>query len=304
MRKYTHEIVVGVSVFIAIVIAVVSYLYFKEVPLRSERYSVNILFDNVTGLEQNDPVAIAGVRVGRVKEIRLVGNKVLVRIDVRRTVQLSEDTQAAIQSIGMVGEKFVEISPGTSSRLLADGDTLHGINPGDLGSLMPSLNKLVREAYDTLVELRSMVVATLDEETRSNLRKSIHHSAGIAEAVDRTLNDNLGRWNTIVANLEDLSGELTAMANARRTEVESTIANLAEGTERANRVLARVDSSLNVVNGILAHVQSGQSSLSNVFYSDELYTRVDSITTEIETLLQDFKKRPQRYLDLNFIRIF
>ncbi len=304
MRKYAMEVIVGVSVFLAIIITVASYLYFSEVPLGSEQYSVNILFSDVTGLEQNDPVAIAGVRVGRVKEIRLEGSEVRVRIEVDRNIQLPEDTRATIKSLGMVGEKLVEISPGKSSRLLADGDTLHGTNPGDLSTLVPSLHRLVKQAYDTLVELRSMVATTMDEKTRNSLQQSIRYSASIAEAVDRGLKQNMGRWDTIFANLEDLSTQMNDLAKTKRPDVERTLTNLADGSDRAGLVLSRLDSSLAVVNGILAHIQSGRSSLSNVLYSDELYSRVDSLTSEVQSLLQDFKRRPQRYLDLNFIRIF
>lgn len=95
-------------------------------PFASGRqYQVQAEFGNISGLRRGAAVEIAGVGVGRVASIELSDRqRALVTISIDRQVELSEDSIASIKTQGIIGEKYISISPGGSEMILADGDWL------------------------------------------------------------------------------------------------------------------------------------------------------------------------------------
>jgi phospholipid/cholesterol/gamma-HCH transport system substrate-binding protein len=78
-------------------------------------------FSTVSGLKQGANVEIAGVEIGKVDSIDIRDYKAVVRMRVRRGLRLQEDTIASVRTRGLIGDKFINLSPGASDRLIAPG---------------------------------------------------------------------------------------------------------------------------------------------------------------------------------------
>ncbi|RDH88882.1 MAG: outer membrane lipid asymmetry maintenance protein MlaD [endosymbiont of Seepiophila jonesi] len=89
-----------------------------------EGYEVTARFDNIGGLKVRSPVAMAGVRLGRVVEIRYDQSSyealVTLRIESQYD-QIPDDTFAKIYTSGLLGEQYIGLDPGGSEEMLADG---------------------------------------------------------------------------------------------------------------------------------------------------------------------------------------
>jgi phospholipid/cholesterol/gamma-HCH transport system substrate-binding protein len=89
-------------------------------------YSLIARFENVGSLKVRSPVTMAGVRIGRVEEIRFdkatYEGVVTLRIE-RKFDTIPDDTFANIYTAGLLGEQYIGLSPGGSEVYLADGDT-------------------------------------------------------------------------------------------------------------------------------------------------------------------------------------
>lgn len=90
----------------------------------SDTYTIKASFRSVEGLEPGATVEIAGVPVGKVKQIRLEENDALVVMEIQHTTQISDDTIASIRTKGIIGDKFVKLSPGWSEEYLSENDVL------------------------------------------------------------------------------------------------------------------------------------------------------------------------------------
>lgn len=90
----------------------------------SRFYSTTAMFESITGLKKGATVEIAGVTVGKVKEIKLEDELALVRMSIDRSVELSDDTVASIRTKGIIGEKFIKITPGGSGEVIEDGGVI------------------------------------------------------------------------------------------------------------------------------------------------------------------------------------
>jgi phospholipid/cholesterol/gamma-HCH transport system substrate-binding protein len=122
---------VWVGVFVAAGIAALAVLAFRVGNLTSadvgNAYQIKARFENVGSLKVKSPVTVAGVRIGRVAEIRFDPDSyqalVTMNIDGRYS-KLPVDTSASILTSGLLGEQYIGLEPGGAEEFLRDGDRL------------------------------------------------------------------------------------------------------------------------------------------------------------------------------------
>ena len=122
MKKFDVELCVGL--FMILGILCLGYLSIKlgklEV-LGSRGYEVKAVFSNGGGIKSGSTVVIAGVEIGRVKKVTLDDYQALVVMDLAPDVKLQEDAIASIKTRGLIGDKFIEITPGGSEEVIGPG---------------------------------------------------------------------------------------------------------------------------------------------------------------------------------------
>ena len=94
-------------------------------------------FESATGLSPGAPVEIAGVRVGRVDTVQLWGTRAKVKLTVQHGTEIQEDAIASIQTKGLLGGPYLQISLGGSERIIPPGGMMRETEPLiDLPGLM------------------------------------------------------------------------------------------------------------------------------------------------------------------------
>lgn len=114
----------AVGLFLLAGIACLAYLSIQLGKLEvigGDQYPVTADFSSVAGLRPGADVEIAGVPVGRIASITIRDYKAVVRMEIRKGVGLQEDAIASIRTRGLIGDKYVSISPGASERLIPPG---------------------------------------------------------------------------------------------------------------------------------------------------------------------------------------
>lgn len=144
----------------AVCLAVLLFLAGKS-QLFKDTYRVQILFDYISGLAKNAPVHFAGHEVGKVTDIRLSGQEegqILVTATLPKEVQLRQNSQASIDLLGFMGEKFLDVSPGSSQApFLPANATLRGTDPVPLNQLMKQGMEIADELEKTTVSLQDLI---------------------------------------------------------------------------------------------------------------------------------------------------
>lgn len=138
MKKFDLEVTAGL--FMVAGILCLGYLSVKlgrmEV-LASEGYEVYAVFTDVGGLKEGAQVVIAGVEVGRVKQISLEDYEARVIFDLDEDVRVQTDAMASIRTRGLVGEKYVEITAGGAEEIVQPGGRIRDTEPAvNLESLL------------------------------------------------------------------------------------------------------------------------------------------------------------------------
>jgi len=127
MKRASLEMSVGIFVVIGLIC--VSWLTIKlgkaEV-LGDNHYTVSAKFQSVSGLRTGAVVEMAGVQVGKVDAVSLDQERMVavVTMKIRKDVNLSDDSMAAVKTSGLIGDKYIKISPGGSEEFLKSGDVI------------------------------------------------------------------------------------------------------------------------------------------------------------------------------------
>jgi phospholipid/cholesterol/gamma-HCH transport system substrate-binding protein len=131
---------VAVGIFVVLGMLALGYLSIKlgRVSfLGGGGYVVSVDFPATGGLKSGSAVEIAGVEIGRVESISLVDYQARVMLRIDGGVKLQDDSIASIKTKGLIGEKFVRVSPGASDKLIGPGGKIREVEaPVDLEELI------------------------------------------------------------------------------------------------------------------------------------------------------------------------
>lgn len=124
MKKTSVETAVGVFVMIGLIS--VAYMTIKLGKMEwfgDGYYLLDARFDSVSGLKTGAQVDMAGVEIGQVADIRLDNERkvAVVQLKIREDVMLTDDVIASVKTSGLIGDKYIKLTPGGSDRILNPG---------------------------------------------------------------------------------------------------------------------------------------------------------------------------------------
>ncbi len=194
MKFFTNEVKVGIVVTIAIVILIFSAFIVKEGELRGFRtreYTIKVIFNFVGGLKETAPVRLAGVKVGQVEKIRFIQKpltKVEATISLKEAIRLRENAQFSITTIGLLGEKYIEITPGSlDAPMVAPDATLIGKDAVDLSKVLSNAEEVMENLGGIISSIRegegTVGKLVIDEELYDNLNAMVKNLRELTEDV-------------------------------------------------------------------------------------------------------------------------
>lgn len=276
-QQTARQIRVGVLLIVALlVLALGIFQVGRLFDVFASRYPLVTLFETSGGLIAGSPVTLAGQRVGQVESIEFLpvddrrdSANIVVRLSVNRDVQdqIRTDSRAVLQTQGLLGDRFVDISPGSSGYTpLAPGDTLPSLPPLDYESVLRTAANTMDEVQGVVIDLRT-------------LTQRLNSGEGTLGAL---LTDDVLYQRMAVATTE-LSGLLSEINRS-----DGTMARIIQDPELYNRM----NSALSRLDSLGAVVLDGQGSLGRMIRDDSLYEgllgavgRADSTLAGVESFL-------------------
>ena len=130
MRKLDLELAVGLFVLAGILcLGYLSIKLAKMEVLGGDGYEVYAVFSNTGGLKEGASVVIAGVEVGRVKASTSEDYEAKVALTLKEGLEIQEDAIASVKTKGLIGEKYIQITPGGAEEIIAPGGTIMETEP-------------------------------------------------------------------------------------------------------------------------------------------------------------------------------
>jgi len=160
--KTKLELKVGIFVFIGLIVLVIFILSIGGFKTWSSGYRINLNFNFVNGVKIGAPVRFAGVDVGEVKKIKLEfvsdqnRSNVCLVVWVRDVIKIPVDSSVWVNTLGLLGEKYVEIMPGKDyANSVKDNGSLDGVDPLPIHVLFSRIEDILRNLDDGIIKIRN-----------------------------------------------------------------------------------------------------------------------------------------------------
>ncbi len=309
MKEFSTELKVGI--FAIIVVSLLMFMTFKIGGLewvKTKGQTVYVFFENTVGLDEKTRVKVAGVDAGIVKDISIVDGRAKVTLRIDPDIKLYENARAAIRSIGLLGDKYLEIKTGTPDfPVLKDGGVIKNVTEVvDMDELARNLTE-VSMNFSKLSESLNSVFGT--EEAKKALNQTIVNLREITGKLNRSITVNDRKFSSLLDKVSDLTDSLRSFVAENRGPLTGTIANMKnfsgalkttgpELLDNLNRVTkdlgemieenrASVASTFKTVDKIVKKIDSGEGSFGKLVKDERLY---DSITKVAEGLNKTLSK--------------
>ncbi|OGQ97471.1 MAG: hypothetical protein A2284_15995 [Deltaproteobacteria bacterium RIFOXYA12_FULL_61_11] len=233
MTLSTTEFKVGLFFFSVFGIVFWMISRVDDTPETSGGWKIHsVLFEDATGLLDKTPVETAGIRVGFIKAIDLEGAKARVTLALDPKVIIYQDASVTIRDRGILGEKYLNILPGTKSRgVLPDQDTIRNAESsspmakafekfesiaGYIESITANLDTILRE--DISREAIKTLLANLEVITQA-----VHK---VVLSMDRTIVNSDRKFDSITTSLDILSKDLIELFHETTPKITRTMENV------------------------------------------------------------------------------
>ena len=300
--KLSNEVKLGMAIFAAVVVFVGGIIYLRGVDFQKREYTLTFLYNNVNGLQEGNPITIAGLAVGKVEELKLVGTAIAVTVQIQNKVQFSVDSKAYIKSSSLMGGKLIAITPGIEPEMLHNGDTLTGAYEADLTELTSTLAPI----SSNILGILERVNTTFDEKTRHNIQNiltDVNRSSVELERIIRVEGERLdfaiGNFSAFSSNLSRFAINLDSIALSQRTNLDTSMATIrivAYNLQQASENLRSTTQSLDVV---LNKIEKGHGTLGKLVHEEKLYNDVDSLAANLYLLVKDLRENPGKYVKVS-----
>lgn len=188
--KRRIELILGIFVFIGLVLLGIMIVGFGDYQYAGKQYQIYAVFNYISGVVEGAPIRYAGVDVGKVMKAKLFetpeGNtKVKLGLGINEGVNIKKGSEAVINSLGIIGEKYVEIFPGAGvAEVLQSGDEIIGIDPVALENVMSRAQRVLGRLEDALGAVNNI----LTDKTREDIETTIVNFKNFSFNMERLTN--------------------------------------------------------------------------------------------------------------------
>ena len=284
MKTLSAEFKVGLLTLVALVVLVMGTLFVGNFQWFQKTYQMEIRFDFVSGLQEGAPVRLNGVKVGSVKSIQFRNNQVppiSVIAQISQDARLHKNTRAFINTMGLMGEKYLEIYAGTPDQpLLAMNEPIKGQSPTEIQEILNSSKSVadnLAKTMDTIADIFTQ------ESTKMSLKNLIFRMDSISRNIDELVAGKRGDTEAFIKNLRLLSENM----NRTVLEVNKIVRDNQDDTRKIFSNLA------NVSEDVKSHSSNIMTNL------DKLTNQLGSTATEsrpdLQTTLKNFRQASEDF---------
>lgn len=177
-KSRSLELKVGIFVFIGLIILTWFVLLIGDFKLVRMGYNVKVTFGFANGIKIGAPVRVAGVDKGEIKEIKLTHDdkgksKVIIKAWVDSDTLIPVDSRAWVNTLGLLGEKYLEIIPGKDFKnVLAENSVLVGEDPTSVQEVTDLAKDIALQAKDALTQMQETLTSL------NSVLKDMHEGRG------------------------------------------------------------------------------------------------------------------------------
>lgn len=312
--------VLGLVIIGALLLIYGVYRVGKVFDVFARRYELTTLAPSALGLRPGAPVTLAGQRIGQVKSIefipveRKVGeNNLRITVAVAEDVQdqIRADSRAFLRTQGLLGDKFVDIAPGTSgARILQPGDTLLTGESLDIDQFITLAAGALDQATGIVADLQdltggltrgegTMGALLRDDQLYGNLTAATGEMRNVLAQINRA-DGTFGRLIRDPALYEQIHGAIARVDSlgAMILYGDGSMARLLRSDSAYLSILGTLttaDSAVTDMAGFINRLTTGDGTVQRMMSDPELYDQLLRAIVDVQTLINDIRLNPAKY---------
>ncbi|MDI6734856.1 MAG: MlaD family protein [bacterium] len=317
--RISSELKVGIMVAVSLTLLGMLIIAASGKFFLQQGYTIVVYFDYVSGLNTGAPVRLAGMEVGEVKDLVLSDSKIAVTLKLEPTAKIRSDSNVTINSLGIVGEKYVEITLGTpQGKILESGSMIKGITPVNIDEVLGRTEAIVNKSERIIVFMDKILGG---EEIWIEFDKILKNTATITTTLNELLDENKEEINHSIKNLHSISLSLKRIVEENRDDFRDTTKKLKESAfhfQQASLQLSKILSDLNLMVGgtkkgiaetlseltkitdstqsILKKIEKGDGALGKLVSDKEVANHLTNAAKNIDELTLELKRNPWKLL--------
>jgi phospholipid/cholesterol/gamma-HCH transport system substrate-binding protein len=255
-------------------------------------------FDQVAGLSLQSAIRVAGVKVGAVTAIDLDGKKAKVTLGLPKEFQVYQDATASLSSIGILGEKYVELDPGhPAAGLLPEDATIPSKTGAGLDSLMESMGAIGKDVQNVTKALSESIGGEQGRQKLDEIVDNIRQLTGEFRAMAQ---ENHGAINSTLANVqgmssdlkeklpriaqqfEDLGKNLNTLVNEGRPELKGVLTDV-------RKLTASLQQTADNAASITDKMNKGEGTIGKLLNDDTTVNKINTAVDNVNSMLGGFK---------------
>jgi len=246
-----------------------------------------VYFRNIAGLDEKTKLKIAGVDAGLIKKIELHEGVAKVTIRVQKGVQMFSDASASIKATGLLGDKYLEIKPGSKKPALKNGDTIQDVLE------IVDIDDMVRKLSNVSADVSTLVTALNEafgtEDAKRSLRETVHNLSTITANLNETIIVNDEKMRNVLDNIKTLTASLNELVDKNKEPITDTVGNLREFSANLKSDGPELIANLNKTTRELREmVEENKPAVKNTFESlDKITKKIDQGEGTLGKLVKD-----------------
>lgn len=299
------NVLIGLTVVVSICILYWGIEYLKGINLLKPANFYYAKFEKVNGLTVASPVTVNGFKVGQVREITYDydTNQISVELSFEKGLKIPDGSTITFSN-ELLGAAALQLNLGASKTYMEVGSVIPTQMQGGL------MDKVGNDMMPALVSILPKVDSIVGSVNQILANPAIAASVTRCDAITRELAASSAQLTVLMANLNKAilgmvhnANGVLANANALTGDLRTTTGNL--NTITGNLKELPLDTTLNRINATLANVQrltaklnNENSSLGMLLNDKKLYQNATSTVASLDSLLQDVKKHPKKYVTI------
>lgn len=283
-----NEIRVGIAVIVSIVFLITGIMWGKGYRLRSSRYRVEVVFDNVGGLESGANVLANGVVKGKVTRIRLLNGKVFVEAALDKSVTLYSDYRVNVESPTVMAGKALSFNPGSKLPPADVSVPLQGDNPVGMTEAVHVFQDIANDARAAMRDLDTLLVnlnrVAADTTTRHSLINMVNDASEVVKTSNEWVNQNRERLTNTVMQAESTLVTVRSLAQTTQSRLNGTLTGVDSATAIMVELAASARQTLDMIN-------QGQGTIGKVLTDSSLYVRLNHTLAEVDSLAHSIRTK-------------
>jgi phospholipid/cholesterol/gamma-HCH transport system substrate-binding protein len=310
MREMSIEVTVGAFIFMILLALGVFTIILSQDNFFVKNYEVQVRFNEVSGLRSGDKVFLRGVDIGKISNIEIESDGVLLTATLEKDITFTEDYAIEIIPVSVLGGKRLVINPGSSAEdPLPAGTILAGTPPKDVITEATDTIAMIRKSLDDGKVLDNLSRVVADLRTVSEKISSGEGTIGKL-VMDDSLYTNV---NHVVSDLKNVSERLSngegtlgklLMDESAYDELQASMSNLREISDRLaagkgtlGRLLSEdekmyqdLEASVANLREISDKLAGGEGTIGRLVQDDELYDELKLLLVEARAAVDDFRE--------------